>query len=154
MFLAKVKLDSSVSPFQFVFLSVAESALYLPNPIGAHGVASQGTYSTTLTAPLLAGVGPTDLVLVGFHTRGVSDGSYSMVCNASNRPKVLTQLEMHRAGFEAEMQDLTFQTAMIAVLAADKGGFAAHEIGDWIIAVFVGVFMGCAFTYGFRRVAS
>ena len=43
---------------------------------------------------------------------------------------------------------------MIAVLAADKGGFAAHEIGDWIIAVFVGVFMGCAFTYGFRRVAS
>src|SRR5204862_3275683 len=48
------------------------------NPIGAHGVASQGTYSTTLTAPLLAGVGPTDLVLVGFHARGVSDGSYSM----------------------------------------------------------------------------
>jgi glycine cleavage system T protein (aminomethyltransferase) len=43
------------------------------------------------------------------------DGSYSMVCNASNRPKVLIQLEMHRAGFEAEMQDLTFQTAMIAV---------------------------------------
>jgi hypothetical protein len=43
---------------------------------------------------------------------------------------------------------------MIAVLAGDKGGFATHEIGDWIIAVFVGVFMGCAFTYGFRRVAS
>jgi hypothetical protein len=43
---------------------------------------------------------------------------------------------------------------MIAVLAGDKGGFAAHEIGDWIIAVFVGVFMGCAFTYGFRRVTS
>lgn len=43
------------------------------------------------------------------------DGSYAIVCNASNRPKVLIQLEMHRAGFEAEMQDLTFRTAMIAV---------------------------------------
>jgi aminomethyltransferase len=43
------------------------------------------------------------------------DGSYFLVCNASNRPKVLAQLETHRAGFEAEMQDLTFHTAMIAV---------------------------------------
>src|SRR5947207_1104161 len=34
---------------------------------------------------------------------------------------------------------------MIGVLAGDKGGLAAHETGDWIIAVFVGVFMGCAF---------
>jgi hypothetical protein len=43
---------------------------------------------------------------------------------------------------------------MIGVLAGDKGGLATHETGDWIIAVFVGVFMGCAFGYGFRRVAS
>src|SRR5256885_2355847 len=33
---------------------------------------------------------------------------------------------------------------MIGVLAGDKGGLAAHETSDWIIAVFVGVFMGCA----------
>ncbi len=43
------------------------------------------------------------------------DGSYFMVCNASNRPEVLGQLETHRAGFEANLEDLTFHTAMIAV---------------------------------------
>ncbi|WP_435010316.1 glycine cleavage system aminomethyltransferase GcvT [Tundrisphaera lichenicola] len=42
-------------------------------------------------------------------------GSYAMVCNASNRPKVLIQLELHRAGFEARMQDQTFHSAMIAI---------------------------------------
>ena len=43
------------------------------------------------------------------------DGSYSMVCNASNRPKVLAQLEKHRDGFDARLVDRTFDTAMIAV---------------------------------------
>jgi hypothetical protein len=43
---------------------------------------------------------------------------------------------------------------MIGVVAGDKGGLTAHEISDWVIAVFVGVFMGCAFAFGFRRVAS
>jgi hypothetical protein len=43
---------------------------------------------------------------------------------------------------------------MIGVLAGDKGGLASHETGDWIIAVFVGLFMGGAFAYGFRRAAS
>ena len=43
---------------------------------------------------------------------------------------------------------------MIGVLAGDKGGLAAHETAHWVIAVLVGVFMGCAFAYGFRRVAS
>ena len=39
----------------------------------------------------------------------------AMVCNASNRPKVLAQLERHRAGFDARVIDQTFDTAMIAV---------------------------------------
>jgi len=43
---------------------------------------------------------------------------------------------------------------MIAVLAGDKGGLTAHDTAHWVIAVSVGVFMGCAFTYGFRRGAS
>jgi hypothetical protein len=43
---------------------------------------------------------------------------------------------------------------MIGVLAGDKGGFAAHDTTHWVVAVLVGVFMGCAFAYGFRRVAS
>ncbi len=43
------------------------------------------------------------------------DGHYSMVCNASNRLKVLAQLETHRAGYEASLHDRTFDTAMIAV---------------------------------------
>jgi hypothetical protein len=43
---------------------------------------------------------------------------------------------------------------MISVLAGDKGGLAAHETTDWVIALLVGVFMGCAFAYGFRRAAS
>ncbi len=39
----------------------------------------------------------------------------AMVCNASNRPKVLAQLEKHRDGFDARLADRTFDTAMIAV---------------------------------------
>jgi aminomethyltransferase len=40
---------------------------------------------------------------------------WAMVCNASNRPKVLAQLEEHRDGFDARLVDQTFDTAMIAV---------------------------------------
>lgn len=43
---------------------------------------------------------------------------------------------------------------MIGVLADDKGGLAAREPAHWVIAILVGVFMGCAFAYGFRRVAA
>ena len=39
----------------------------------------------------------------------------AMVCNASNRPKVLDQLEKYRDGFDARLVDQTFDTAMIAV---------------------------------------
>ena len=38
-----------------------------------------------------------------------------MVCNASNRPKVLAQLERHRGGLDARLIDRTLDTAMIAV---------------------------------------
>ncbi len=41
--------------------------------------------------------------------------SYSMVCNASNRLKVIAQLEVHRHKFDAMVNDLTPTTAMIAV---------------------------------------
>ncbi|MDP9340566.1 MAG: PKD domain-containing protein [Actinomycetota bacterium] len=57
---------------------LAYTGVATTNPIGAHGAVGQGSYSTTLTAPLLTGVGPTDLVLVAFHSRGVPDGSYAM----------------------------------------------------------------------------
>ena len=39
----------------------------------------------------------------------------AMVCNASNRLKVLAQLEKHRDGFDARLVDQTLDTAMIAV---------------------------------------
>ena len=39
----------------------------------------------------------------------------AMVCNASNRIKVLAQLEKYRDGFDARLVDQTFDTAMIAV---------------------------------------
>jgi hypothetical protein len=42
----------------------------------------------------------------------------------------------------------------IAIIAGEKGGLAAHEPARWVIGIFVGVFLGCAFAYGFRRVAA
>jgi aminomethyltransferase len=39
----------------------------------------------------------------------------AMVCNASNRLKVLAQLEKHREGVDAHLIDQTFDTVMIAV---------------------------------------
>ncbi len=43
------------------------------------------------------------------------DGRYAMVCNASNRLKVVAKLERHRDGSDARLIDRTFDTAMIAV---------------------------------------
>ena len=43
---------------------------------------------------------------------------------------------------------------MIAVLAGDKGGLALRDPARWVMAVLIGVFLGCAFAYGFRRVAA
>jgi aminomethyltransferase len=43
-----------------------------------------------------------------------SDG-LAMVCNASNRPKVLARLEQLRDGLDAQLVDHTFDSAMIAV---------------------------------------
>jgi aminomethyltransferase len=40
---------------------------------------------------------------------------YALVCNASNREKVLAQLERHREGCEATLSDRTLSTAMIAI---------------------------------------
>ncbi len=40
--------------------------------------------------------------------------AYSMVCNASNRLKVLAQLEVHRHKYDATVEDRTPTTAMIA----------------------------------------
>jgi len=42
-------------------------------------------------------------------------GSYSIVCNASNRLKVVAQLEEVGEGFDAKLVDQTEKTAMIAV---------------------------------------
>jgi aminomethyltransferase len=39
----------------------------------------------------------------------------AVVCNASNRPKVLEQFEKHRGSFDARLIDQTFDTTMIAV---------------------------------------
>jgi hypothetical protein len=43
---------------------------------------------------------------------------------------------------------------MIGVLAGDKGGLAAREPAHWVMAILIGLFLGCAFAYGFRRVAA
>jgi len=40
---------------------------------------------------------------------------YSVVCNASNRERVVTRFEEHREGFKATLADRTLETAMIAV---------------------------------------
>jgi aminomethyltransferase len=40
---------------------------------------------------------------------------YAMVCNASNRPEVLAQLERQRVGMDTTLTDRTLGTAMIAV---------------------------------------
>jgi len=49
------------------------------NPIGAHGVVTLDSYVTSLSSPVLSGVGPSDLVLVAFFARGVPDGPFAMV---------------------------------------------------------------------------
>jgi aminomethyltransferase len=51
-----------------------------------------------------------DDILVYRHQFG-----YYLVCNASNRPNVLAQLERHREGAEGNFHDRTQSTAMIAV---------------------------------------
>ena len=51
-----------------------------------------------------------DDILVYRHQYG-----YYVVCNASNRPAVVAQLERHRAGAEGNFHDRTADTAMIAV---------------------------------------
>ena len=40
---------------------------------------------------------------------------YTLVCNASNRERVIAQFERHRAGIDAKLIDRTLDTAMIAV---------------------------------------
>jgi aminomethyltransferase len=51
-----------------------------------------------------------DDILVYRHQYG-----YNVVCNASNRPSVVDQLERHRLGAEGNFHDRTLGTAMIAV---------------------------------------
>ena len=41
--------------------------------------------------------------------------------------------------------------AMIGVLAGDKGGIAARDLFDWVLAVSIGIFLGCAFAVGWFR---
>ena len=53
------------------------------------------------------------------------DGRYSMVCNASNRGKVVAQLRRILAGFDTGLDDQTERTAMIAV----QGPRAAQTLG-------------------------
>ena len=43
------------------------------------------------------------------------DGHFGMVCNASNREKLLGWFEQQRRGFDVEITDITADTAMIAI---------------------------------------
>jgi aminomethyltransferase len=43
------------------------------------------------------------------------DGYWGMVCNASNREKLLGWFDQHRAGYDVTVKDVTMQTAMLAV---------------------------------------
>jgi len=54
------------------------------------------------------------------------DGRYWMVCNASNRGKVVAQLRQTLAGFDASLDDQTERTAMIAL----QGPRSARVIDD------------------------
>ena len=58
------------------------------------------------------------------------DGQYWMVCNASNRGKVVAQLRRTAPGFAASLDDQTERTAMIAV----QGPRAAGIIEDHCLA--------------------
>ena len=59
--------------------------------------------------------GTLDDILVG-RTHGENENpSYGLVVNASNREKLVAWFEQHLAGKEATLEDLTTQTAMIAV---------------------------------------
>src|SRR5262249_35206296 len=44
-----------------------------------------------------------------------SDQAFKVVINASNREKILSWLEQHRAGLDLEISDETFATTMVAV---------------------------------------
>ena len=58
-----------------------------------------------------------DDILVYRHQYG-----YYLVCNASNRPAVLAQLEQHRQGAVGNFHDRTRETAMIAVQGPGRWG--------------------------------
>ena len=40
---------------------------------------------------------------------------------------------------------------MVAILASESGGLLRHRLSDWIIAVLLGIFFGCAFGWGRGR---
>lgn len=50
-----------------------------------------------------------DVIVSRFETH------YYMVCNASNREKLLTWFEQQRTGFAVEIRDVTLETAMVAL---------------------------------------
>ena len=39
----------------------------------------------------------------------------------------------------------------VAILAFEKGGFAAADGVDWTVTVLLGILFGCAFAYGYTR---
>jgi aminomethyltransferase len=58
--------------------------------------------------------GVLDDILV-YHTGAPDQPDYLVVCNASNRDKVVAQFERHRGGFDATLTDHTLASGMIAV---------------------------------------
>ncbi len=65
-----------------------------------------------------------DDVLVYRLTEGSGQSYFLMVVNASNRQKIVEWIEQHRGDFDADFQDLTLDTAMIAVQGPQALKFA------------------------------
>lgn len=58
--------------------------------------------------------------------RNAGEGSYGVVCNASNRERVMAQFQANRGGRDAKLEDLTQETAMIAVQGPRAAGLAGR----------------------------
>jgi aminomethyltransferase len=55
--------------------------------------------------------------------------SYLLVVNASNREKILTWIEQQRGGFDAKVEDLTFDQPMVAIQGPEALGVAEKVLG-------------------------
>ena len=62
----------------------------------------------------------------------IGDAEYMMVCNASNREKLLGHFDAVRGGMVFKLVDETEKTAMLAIQGPKAEAVVASLFGDWI----------------------